>query len=132
MINKVGYTDNRTSFGAYWKVDENHYLDKLYNTSIIEPKIIKLAEDLRYKAPKHELEITKLTEGTTSSILVKNNATGSVAEFRSQSLGLLLRNALENLNDMAKNKVAFWNENKNSSRFYRLLTGQKDNSITKI
>ena len=64
MINRVGYTDNRTSFSAYIKPDKSGYLDKLYNVTTGAfgdnniGEIINLARELRVKAPKHELEIS--------------------------------------------------------------------------
>lgn len=140
MINRVGYTDNRTSFGAYWKLDANNYLNKLYTiTTEFCPagegiaRTIDLAKNLRYKAPNHELEIISLSEGTIQRSIVRNNSTGAVASFEThEGLQNLLPEILERLNIMAKHNVAFWSENNQTARLYRLLTGQKDNSILKV
>ena len=137
MINRVGYTDNRTSFGAYIKPDKNGYLDKLHNitsSTLSDMKlgeIINSARELRLKAPKHELEIISLREGTTQRVIVKNNSTGSLAAFETNDgLHELLPNMLQNLNLMAKRNVAFWSENNKSAKLYRLLTGQRESSNT--
>ena len=139
MINRVGYTDNKTSFSAYIKPDKSGYLDKLYNVTTGAfgdsniGEVINLAKELRLNAPKHELEIISLSEGTTQRAVVRNNSTGSIASFETKDgLYELLPNMLKNLNEMAMRNVAFWSENNKSARLYRLLTGQKDNSITKI
>lgn len=140
MINRVGYTDNRTSFGAYFKSDSNKYLDKLFTiTTELCPsglrfaRITEQAMDLRYKARNHELEIISLSEGTTQKAIVRNNSTGAVASFETnEGLHNLLLNMLERLNFMAKNNNAFWSENSPTAKLYRLLTGQKNNSIPKV
>ena len=137
MINRVGYTDNRTSFSAYIKPDKSGYLDKLYNVTTGAfgdnniAEIINLAKELRVKAPKHELEILSLSEGTTQRAVVRNNSTGSIASFETKDgLHELLPNMLQNLNNMAKRNVAFWNERTNSAKLFRTLTGQKTADIT--
>lgn len=133
MINRVGYTDNRTSFGAWIKPDKNGYYDKLYNITIGFAdnsklgEIIEFAKELRYMTPKHELEIISLSEGSTQRAIVRNNATGSVASFETKDgLHELLPRMLQNLNDMAEKKLVFWDDKAKSAKLYRILTGQNE------
>lgn len=131
MINKVGYGDNRTSFGSYFKLDSNGNIDKLYNLTSDVIRTTELARTLRKKTPNHVLEVVHLTEGTTQRVKIRNNSTGEwVSYSHESSSNEMLPNLLNHLLNLAKKNSPFWDETSNRAKLYRLLTGQKDSTPT--
>ena len=130
MINKIGYSDKRTSFGSHFKIDGNGYLNKLYGITVnsdFAPDTIRGAVKLRNQTPNHTLEILSLSEGTPRcAAVIQNLSTGAVTRVETtDGMASLLPRIMENLSEMAKCNATFWDEFTSGARLFKILTGQK-------
>lgn len=124
---KIQPINNNVSHKAYFKNDSAGLFKKYWSSPVVmSPKLINLANDFRTKCPDHALEImdVKMGYGFTKICEILNTYTGQKIKISATEAESFVEKMLTTLVRKHEEKNIFFNEDSESAKFFRIITGQ--------